>query len=450
MASTPSGAIAPLIRVDFRERKKGEIVKDAGVISRIFPIREAGRKLRYEVRYYEGARLKRKKFSDQPGPNGKSARTLAREFASKANLATAERKAVSSTITARDEEFLIWLEERGAKYGRLTGDGRPRSALLDELFTQAELAHSHGIRIADAIAEAVVRRGSIDRTVAQVVDELLADVKARSLAQGSSLHHWRALSVRLAAFRTHFTGPIRSITNTAVERWINSLGLGSKTWNHYRGAVVQLARFAYARKYLSRDAVDELAAIKAHKIRKGNPNPYTPAELRSILEHVRAHEPEFLGFLLCVAFCGYRVEEVISREKRKADWADIDLEGEGLKILATQCKVGGERFTALPANAKAWFRLVHRPAGQICEWIKPDQKLRKICTALGIKVRPNGLRHAFISHRVSQTNDIAKVADEAGTSVSKIRKQYLKLVSKRQAEAYFGIWPTEAAQLTLC
>ena len=69
---------------------------------------------------------------------------------------------------------------------------------------------------------------------------------------------------------------------------------------------------------------------------------------------------------------------------------------------------------------------------------------------LGIEVKENGLRHAFISHRVAQTNDIAKVADEAGTSVSKIRKHYFKLVTKKEATAYFSIEPTNLAQMTLC
>jgi hypothetical protein len=53
----------------------------------------------------------------------------------------------------------------------------------------------------------------------------------------------------------------------------------------------------------------------------------------------------------------------------------------------------------------------------------------------------NALRHSFISYRVAETHDAAKVSLEAGNSPQMIFKHYRELVQPKEANAWFSIEP---------
>ena len=53
----------------------------------------------------------------------------------------------------------------------------------------------------------------------------------------------------------------------------------------------------------------------------------------------------------------------------------------------------------------------------------------------------NALRHSFISYRVAETQDVAKVSLEAGNSPQMIFKHYRELVQPKEAKAWFSIKP---------
>jgi hypothetical protein len=53
----------------------------------------------------------------------------------------------------------------------------------------------------------------------------------------------------------------------------------------------------------------------------------------------------------------------------------------------------------------------------------------------------NALRHSFISYRVAETHDAAKVSLEAGNSPQMIFKHYRELVRPDAAKAWFGLMP---------
>jgi hypothetical protein len=58
--------------------------------------------------------------------------------------------------------------------------------------------------------------------------------------------------------------------------------------------------------------------------------------------------------------------------------------------------------------------------------------------------KKNGLRHSYISYRVAECADVARVADESGNSPAIIRSNYLRRVKPDQAKEYFGIMPAVA------
>ena len=69
---------------------------------------------------------------------------------------------------------------------------------------------------------------------------------------------------------------------------------------------------------------------------------------------------------------------------------------------------------------------------------KDPEKAKKV------KWKKNALRHSFISYRVAETQDVAKVALEAGNSPQIIFQHYRELVQPKEAKAWFGIKPAPA------
>ena len=55
--------------------------------------------------------------------------------------------------------------------------------------------------------------------------------------------------------------------------------------------------------------------------------------------------------------------------------------------------------------------------------------------------KKNALRHSFISYRVAECADVARVADESGNSPAIIKTNYLKRVKPDQAKEWFAIMP---------
>ena len=61
------------------------------------------------------------------------------------------------------------------------------------------------------------------------------------------------------------------------------------------------------------------------------------------------------------------------------------------------------------------------------------------------KWKHNGLRHSFVSYRLAELRDIAKVSDEAGNSPQMILKHYRQLVTKTAATDWFSVSPKEGS-----
>ena len=70
-------------------------------------------------------------------------------------------------------------------------------------------------------------------------------------------------------------------------------------------------------------------------------------------------------------------------------------------------------------------------------------------TRKGLRQWPaNVLRHSAISYKVANQGDLAKVAYESGNSPKVIQEHYNGLAGPTAAKAYFGITPTQPANVT--
>ena len=74
---------------------------------------------------------------------------------------------------------------------------------------------------------------------------------------------------------------------------------------------------------------------------------------------------------------------------------------------------------------------------------KTGVEVTALASKLGIKWPHNGLRHSYISYRIAEVKDAARVALEAGNSPEIIFKHYRELVTENEAREWFSITPDE-------
>ena len=333
------------------------------------------------------------------------------------------------------------------------------------------------------------------RAVADVIAEMLKAKKGDGLSEGYLKH----LRYDLKKFAGAFHCNIGIVLGTDIDTWLRGLGVAARTRNNLRNSVQTLFGYAKARKYLPKDH-DELDAVARAKDGDGEIEVFTPAELAEILN---CADEALITFLTLGAFAGIRHAEI-----QRLDWRDIQFEAGIIEIRAKMAKTASRRTIPLLDNLRAWLELHRAPGGPVCKYLNVaseiDDLVRRVnearravwAKAKGVgddeleradelarkrlargkghggkrsrrgELPPpgaatakeegwtpftwkhNALRHSFISYRVAETQDVAKVSLEAGNSPQMIFKHYRELVRPADAKTWFSIAPAsvEAAK----
>ena len=104
--------------------------------------------------------------------------------------------------------------------------------------------------------------------------------------------------------------------------------------------------------------------------------------------------------------------------------------------LVQGCLTGGRKQHPLPVST---LRLATQHTGAAVLPAGSETAAEEGWTPFAWK--HNALRHSFISYRVAETQDVAKVSLEAGNSPQMIFKHYRELVRPDAAKAWFALMP---------
>lgn len=234
-----------------------------------------------------------------------------------------------------------------------------------------------------------------------------------------------------------------------LQTYLDGLDMAARsklnTFKHIR----TLIRWCVRRKYAPRDLLDELDGIEK---REAKPSPtlvFTPAELREILDATLAVRPDLVPAMVICAFCGLRTAEVL-----RLDWREVRFESGLVEVTAAKAKTATRRVVPLCDAARAWLAPYVRSEGPLSPVTGENRlhdavvaALRECRNARKVKTpflwKRNGRRHAFCSHRLSVTQDLNRVALEAGNSPAMIHAHYKELVTPADAQAWFNTLPPE-------
>jgi integrase len=273
-------------------------------------------------------------------------------------------------------------------------------------------------------------RGLTGKPVADAVTELI-DTKR---LEGRSQVYLTELRHRLGSFARAFHIEVRQLSPDDVRDFLNGLKVGPASFNNYRRVLRVFFRFCQARGWLSRE-VDLLEGTGKRKEALADIEVFTAAELRALLY---AASPKVATCIALQAFAGVRSEELL-----RLTWADLERRKGFVEISAGKAKTQARRLIPILPSLAQWLSIAPRFGERVWPHSKPYffEEVQKAADKAGVSWKANGLRHSFISCRLATTQDVAKVALEAGNSPAIIFRHYRELTTGAEAAEWFGIVP---------
>ena len=295
-----------------------------------------------------------------------------------------------------------------------------------------------GIRIDQAIrdyAEARRRLGIV--TLNEAVEYYLRnkgaslrEIPLKMLVQDFLMHkkhsevsdrYLKDLKSRLRSFESTFDGPVSKITAEDMAVYFRKLDFAPENHANQIRVVRTLLNYAKKQEYLP-ESVNLLKGVTLKKIVRANYLIYKPTEFQALLNSAT---DELLPPLVLLGYSGVRPNEM-----RRLTWADIRFETRTVIIDATKAKTASRRTVPLCERGIEWLERFKGAEGLIWSrksdyWSKALNRLHRGC---GIKQLPNGLRHSYISYRLTLTGDVNRTALEAGNSTAMIHRHYHALV----------------------
>jgi len=287
------------------------------------------------------------------------------------------------------------------------------------------------------------RSGYTPALVSDVYDAFMASLER----EGASARYIEDCTSRMGQIKKNFRGYIHAVEKADIEAWINKKKVGMRTRKNYRAAAVTFWAFAKAQGYLPRDQQTEAELLPNSKRTKAarlsaEIGVYEPAQLRRILEAAPDH---LLPVFAIGAFGGLR-----SAELHRLKWSNIH--PSYIEVFAGVSKTAVRRHAPVTKVLKEWLALCQRPENEdmrLCARFAHEKGLARAMSKAvrdaGVKPVHNGLRHTFCSARVAATDDVKQTSREAGNSPAIILKDYVKVMTKAKATAWFNVRPTDRA-----
>jgi integrase len=291
------------------------------------------------------------------------------------------------------------------------------------------------------------------RTVRQVADEMIAAKRSAKLSDV----HIDDLEYRLGRFAGDFQMNISSVSRKMIQEWLDGLNASGRTKQNYLRHIAALVRFAIKRKYLPKDAIDEIEAVETPKQDAGEIEILTPDEMREVLSAAR---PEMIPWLAIAGFAGLR-----SAELARLDWSEINSAEQFIEIKASKAKTAARRLVPITDNLAQWLAHHAKESGIVVTFKSWWNQIPKIADAVNAARertaleagkdpatmkrfvwRHNALRHSFCSYRLAAIKNAAQVALEAGNSPQMIFKHYRQVVTESEAAKWFAVAPLANSQ----
>jgi integrase len=253
-----------------------------------------------------------------------------------------------------------------------------------------------------------------------------------------SFRQLRSIENELDALKAHFPKVMVSdFTAAMLLPFLERNGPSLKTYNNRRGLLSTFFKFSYQEDWIGKNPVER---TPHHRInhRRGSAVTISADKSAELMAHVETVEGgEMVPYFALCLFAGIR-PCIRFGEIMKLQPESVRLDTGTIHIEPEVSKVRMKRLVAIQPNLAAWLQAYPLEKFPI---IPPNavKMHRRICKQF--KLTHDVMRHTFISMFVAKYRSMGEAALQAGNSESIIRKHYLDLKSKDEAEKFFGILP---------
>lgn len=332
----------------------------------------------------------------------------------KALHATSGLRMIATTLT-QDQ-----LREAEALFRRLESKSQPISfyvdyALANYLEPEQRKPLQAAIREYVAAKEQEYQQGYISRPQYKRIDWELARL-------------WRRFQ----------TGRLDEITSTKLISFLEEGRYTMKTYNNRRGVYSTFFKYAFHRGWI---AENPILRVPSHRMRKarGMATTFSADQARELMAYFETFEEgRWIPYFALCLFAGIR-PGVPDGEITKITPDAVRLDAGFIHITSHTSKVREPRKIAIQPNLAAWLRAYPLSKYPV---VVADFKKRREQFKDRFKLTHDVMRHTFISMFVAKFRSIGEAALQAGNSENIIRKHYLDLKSKEEAEEFFGILPS--------
>lgn len=279
---------------------------------------------------------------------------------------------------------------------------------------------------------ALIQQAEPDRVVAgkgigRVIIEMLA---AKQNAGRNAAYLTGLKSVCRAFSKGRVMRPVAKFTLEDVESFLDARNIRYRST--LRSRLSTLFKFAIRRRYRVDNPCDGLDHVTVPYI---TPKIFTLEELGKAMKWLKAN-PRLMAWFCLSTFCGLRPEEA-----QKTAWKFIDLDAGRIRVEAQTSKMGERRIVDPQPMAIAWLKRAKRLGAMLPLSREALRRERlKLRAHLGWEVWPKDVtRHSAASYWLAADGDIRAVALALGHSEKILRKNYMALVTKEEAEKFWAV-----------
>ena len=214
-----------------------------------------------------------------------------------------------------------------------------------------------------------------------------------------------------------------------------------KTFNNRRGILFTFFKFAFCQDWVAANPLEKVPHLRvAH--RRGSAKTLSAEQSAKLMQHVEQIDGGALvPFFALALFAGIR-PCVRTGEILKLKPEHVRLDTGVILIEPEVSKVRMKRSVEIQPNLAAWLRAYPLDRFPI---IAPNLQHERAAIAKTFGLSHDIMRHTFISMHVAKYRSMGEAALQAGNSESIIRKHYLDLKTKDEAERFFSIVPASLA-----
>jgi integrase len=321
-----------------------------------------------------------------------------------------------------------------------------------EAYRAAELLRPHGKTISDAVRYYLehLEKAAYSVPFSDLAERVREEFARRLAKDEVSERHAQSLRETLRKLEARF-GPeiVSGITVEAVREWLLGLPLAVKTRNRHRGYAGTIFNLALDYGYTTFNPV---AKIKKFNERTNGADEISVLSAEETERLFRAVDPEAIPFLTLAFFCGIRRATL-----ERLDWRDVRFAEKRVIVPGYKGKNGTRYQVTLQENALAFLRPYLRESGSLLAPARAINRegaafgspspvatrrlIKEAASQAGLLLPDNAGRHTFISMHVAAFESIDKTALEADNSSEIIKKDYLDLVTREEAEKFWNICP---------